>query len=102
MSATKRRQAKDYLYLVDKYAARASTRNEAFRLASIESGISETALRVAWWRATKGSPRRSLKYAFSEEEENLLEAACVIHARQGVPLSCQNFASLLGIFRSKK
>ena len=97
MDAAEHKRADDYLYLVDESAERASTRNRAIPSASIKSGVSANALRLAYWRKGKETPHRSLKFAFSEEEENLLEAVCVIHAHQGTPLSDHDFIELASI-----
>ena len=101
MSTSEGTGARDALYLVDKYASRSPTRKDAFRLASEESGVSVGALRTAAWREAKKRPRRSLKCAFSEKEEMLLEMICVIHAREGIPLSYSDFIDVASIFAKK-
>ena len=88
--------------LVDEYAKRSPTKKEAYCRASIDSGVSVGALHTAAWREGKKESRRSLKYAFSDKEEKLLESICVIHARQGTPLSYSDFIDIASIFCEKK
>ena len=87
--------------LVDEYAERYRTRKEAFIRAAKETGVSVGALRTAAWRGGKKETRHSLKYAFSEKEEKLLELMCVIHDRQGTPLSYSDFVDIASIFAQK-
>ena len=98
MSCAEKPTARDVLYLVDKYAERSPTRKEAFSRAAKESGVSVGALRTAAWREGKKHPRHSLKCAFSEEEEKLLELVRVIHCRQGTPLTTSDFIDIASIF----
>ena len=101
MSADEHITAQDALPLVDKYANRSPTRNNVYGRVSQELRVSVGALRTAAWREGKKRPRRSLKFAFSEKEEKLLEMICVIHARQGIPLSYSDFIDLASIFAKK-
>ena len=87
MSCVETLIARNALCLVDEYAKRSPARKEAYSGASIDSGVSVGVLHSAAWIEGKKEPRRSLKYAFSDKEEKLLESVCVIHARQGTPLS---------------
>jgi len=101
MSSAEKPTARDALCLVDEYAERSPTRKEAFIRAAKETGVSVAALRTAAWREGKKEPRHSLKYAFSEKEEKLLELMCVIHDRQGTPLSYSDFIDIASIFAQK-
>ena len=101
MSADEPITAQEALPLVDKYATRSSTRNNAYGRVSQELHVSVGALRTAAWREGKKRPRRSLKFAFSEKEEKLLEMICVIHARQGIPLTYSDFIDVASIFAKK-
>ena len=91
MSAAEPPRARDVLSLVDEYASRSPERKTAYSKAAAKSGVSVAALRTAACRQGEKEHRRSLKYAFSEREEDLLEAACVFHARQGIPLTYDEF-----------
>ena len=101
MSSAEKPTARDALCLVNEYAERSPTRKEAFIRAAKETGVSVGALRTAAWREGKKEPRHSLKYAFSEKEEKLLELMCVIHDRQGTPLSYSDFIDIASIFAQK-
>ena len=101
MFPTKPPRARDVLSLVDKYASHSPDRSTAYLKASRKSGVSVAALRSAASRAGKEKPRRSLKCAFSEEEEDLLEAVCVLYARRGKPLSYNDFIDIATKFAKR-
>ena len=101
MFAAKHISGRDALALVDKYASRSPTRKDAIRLASQETGCSVGAIRTAACREGKRRPRDSVRKAFSKKEEMLLEMICVIYARQGMPLSYNDFIELASIFAKK-
>ena len=86
--------AKDVLPSVVDYSKHACTRSEAFLRVSQETGIPVSTLRVAAMREGVIPKEHSLKYTFSEEEEEALVAACVIYARQGIPLTVRAFIKM--------
>ena len=94
-------RGKDCILFVEECMKRAISRKDAIRLAAEFYDVSENCVRIALWRKAKTSPYRSLKYAFSEEEEKLLEAVCVIHARGGRALSVSDFIELASIFAGR-
>ena len=65
-------RGKDCILFVEECMKRAISRKDAIRLAAEFYDVSENCVRIALWRKAKTSPYRSLKYAFSEEEEKLL------------------------------
>ena len=92
---------KDCIPFVEECMKRAISRKDAIRLVAELNDVSVNTVRMALWRKAKTSPYRSLKYAFSEEEEKLLEAVCVIHARGGRALSMPDFIELASIFAGR-
>jgi len=104
MTRRKSATGKDCLPFVEQCAKRAFSRKDAIRLAAEFYETTQNSVRLARWKKGNTTPQRSLKYAFTEEEEKLLEAVCVIHARAGRALSKDDFLELATIFagRGKK
>ena len=98
MLSTNRPRARDLLHLVEEYASRSPNRSTAYQRVATETRVSVAALRTAACREGKKKPRRSLKCAFSDKEEELLEAFCVMHARQGTPLTYDEFIDMATTF----
>ena len=97
-TSPKHRSAKEYLPRVLEYSRHACTRADAFQRVSEETGISVSTLRVAAMREGLITKDHSLKFIFSEEEEDALVAACVIYSRQGTPLTVKAFIILASRF----
>jgi len=102
LSTLKGSSARDYLYLVDEYSKHASSRKGAFQRVSEVSGIPVSTLRVAAYREGRKDDDRSLKFAFSVEEEKALVAACILHAHQGIPLRLKAFIELASTYAKKE
>ena len=101
-SAATSSPAKEFLYKVNEYAKEASTRKDAYKLVSLETGSSCNSLRLDASRSGLTKTGRSLKYAFSEEEEKALVTVCLMYARQNMPLTIKDFIELASIFAKKK
>ena len=95
---TKHGPAKEVLHLVMEYSKHARTRTNAYQRVSEETSISVSALRMATKREGLTEEGHSLKYLFSKEEEAALVSACVIYARQGIPLTVKAFIILVSNF----
>ena len=95
-------RARDLLPLVDEYANRSPDKSTACQTVAKEIGVSVTVLRATAYGEGKKKPRRSLKCALSDREEELLEAVCVAYARQGIPLTIEEFFDLATIFVKKE
>ena len=78
------------------------TRSHAFDLVAKESGLTVTALRVAAHREGWTESVDSPKLALPAEYEEALVVVCIIHARQGTPLSKSEFIILASKFAKKK
>ncbi len=92
-SDPKRATLDEALILFEEYAKHATTRRGIFKRVSQMTGIPVNTLRVAAMR--RGLTKKyHLKFAFDDAEEDALVAACVIHARQGIPLTVQAFIRL--------
>ena len=101
-SAATSSPAMDYLYKLEEYAKEATTRKEAYNRLSLETGLSSNSFRLAASRSGLTKTGRSLKYAFSKEEENALVAVCLMYARQNMPLTIKDFRELASIFAKKE
>ncbi len=101
-SAATSAPATEFLYKVDEYAKEASTRKDAYKLVSFETGSSTNSLRLAASRSGLTKTGRSLKYAFSEEEEKALVTVCLMYALQNMPLTIKDFIELASIFAKKE
>ena len=96
------RKRKKLLYKLKLYAKRAHTRKGAYALISRNTGRTVNSLRVAASREGLTSRRHSLQFAFSEKEEEALVTACIVHARQGTPLTIRDFIQMASFFAPKK
>ena len=101
-SATTSSPAKEYLYKLEEYTKEASTRKDAYKRLSLETGLSSNSFRVAATRSGLTKTGRSLKYAFSEEEEKALVALCLMYARQNMPLTIKDFIELASLYAKKE
>ena len=101
MSTAERIRGKDCIPQIEEYVKQGFSLTKAFEQVSQETGVSLAALRMAFWREVKESPRRSFKFAFTEEEEKVLVAACMIHAHQGIPLTFRDFIEMASIFAKR-
>ena len=101
MFAPERKRAKDCIPYVEKLMKRAVSRRDAISRVAKHFRIKPNTLRVALCRKAKTSPHLSYKCAFSEEEEELLEAICVLQARQGEPLTPQDFLEIASKFAGR-
>jgi len=104
MSDTPRSVMSEALQKLEEYKSKASTRDHIYHRVSLDTGIPESTLRSAASRAGLTSSIRSLKCAFSEEEEDALVHLCVMRAREGKPFTIPAFVNVANIFagRTKK
>ena len=102
MSTPKRKHAKDWLYKLDLYLSDPITRPRAYELTSNDSGFSVEALREAAHRRGWDTSVNPPKLAVAAEYEEALVTACIIHARQGTPLTKSEFIELASRFVKKK
>ena len=101
MSLSKPARGKDCLPFVRECAKHAFSRGDSIRLAAEFYDCSENSVRIALHNEGKIKPYCTLKRAFTDEEEELLEAVCVIHARAGRALSESDFIELASIFAGR-
>jgi len=101
-SAVTASPAKEYLYRLEEYKKQASTRKDAYKRVSLETGLSSNSLRLAASRTGQTKTGRSLKYAFSEEEEKALVTVCLMYARQNMPLTLKDFIILASIYAKRE
>ena len=72
----------------------APTREDAYQRMDEEFRVSVDSVRNAASKAGLTSSRQSLRYAFTEREEEMLVCACLIYARQGTPFTVPVFAEV--------
>ena len=70
-----------------KYMSRASTRASACELVAEEFGYSVGYIKKAASKMGLLSSKHNLRCLFSDEEEQSLVCACIIHSRQHTPLT---------------
>ncbi len=77
-----------------KYMKSASTRQKACSLVAAEYGYSEGYIKKKASEMGLLSSSHSLRFIFSEEEEQMLVLICIVYARQGSPLTIDAFRDL--------
>ena len=89
---------KDWKDTLLKCMGRAFTRPNAFKIAAAKHGYSVRYVKKAASELGLLSSTHSLKFAFSEEEEQALVCACIIYSRQGTPLTLDTFRDIATFF----
>ena len=102
MSAAERKPAKTVLYRVDELAEQPGKEGSIYKQVGDETGIKPGTIRTAALRSGRTKTGRSLHYLFTEAQEEELVLACVVHARQGIPLSMAEFRKMASYFAGKK
>ena len=102
MCAAERPSAKSFLYKVDELAEQACTRDNVYQKVSEKSGKSVGSLRTAAWRLGQTKTGHSLRFLFSAAQEQALVCACVIHARQGSPMTVLDFKRMASFVAKKE
>jgi len=102
MDGGKSQPARECLDDFCRYAAEASTRKGLYGRMLTENGVKKAALCMAAKRAGAVSPTHSLKFTFSEEQEEALAVVCLLHARQGTALRIRDFIELASFLAGKK
>ena len=95
------KKAKDYIPLIKECISRSPTRRNACKRFAEISGKSEDAFRKVLYDEGFVKSGHSLRYAFSEEEEEGLVHTCLLYARQYTPLTIQGFINLASFFAEK-
>ena len=94
MSSSPRPSIKNNLWKLIEYMSSAPTREDAYQRMAEDFGVSVDSVRNAASKAGLTSSRQSLRYAFTEREEEMLVCACLIYARQGTPFTVPVFAEV--------
>ena len=92
---------KDWKEALVSYMNRATTRPYAFELVAKDYGYSAGYLKKAASECGLLSSTHSLRYAFSEEEEQALVCACIVYSRQGTPLTMKAFNDIASFFAGR-
>ena len=91
----------DWKEALKKYLSRASTRPVAYQRVAEEYGYSEGYIKKTASEMGLVSLKHSVRFTFSEEEEQALVCACIIYSRQGTPLTIDSFIQLASFFANK-
>ena len=95
-------EVKDWTEALIKYMSRASTRPTACQRVATEFDLSVRYIKRKASELGLLTSMHSLRYAFSEEEEQALVCACILYARQGTPLTLEAFNEIASFFAGKK
>lgn len=101
MSAYARPSIKEFLPRLVEYMRSATTRDEAYQRLADELGVSVEAVRNAASKAGLTTSNHTLRYTFSEREEEILVCACLIYARQGTPFTVPVFIDVARILAER-
>jgi len=94
MGESERKLAKFYIGRFLELMSDPSTRTNAYDILERETGISRNAFRVAFCKAGVTNRRNSCAYSLPPEVDKALEVVCLVHARQGIPLTKPDFLVL--------
>ena len=79
-----------------------STRTTAYEILERETGKTRNAFRVAFHKAGVTDKQDSTRKSLTPDLEKALEVVCLVHARQGTPLTKQDFLVLASKMAKKK
>ena len=102
MEEAKTPPAKNFLGRFLELKSNPSTRRKAYEILEKESGKSRNSLRVAFCKEGKTCSRDSCKFSLPPEVEEALVVICLVHARQGAPLTKRDFLVLASKMAKKE
>jgi len=86
---------------LEEYKSSAFTRRHIYLILSLETGHSIQSIWTAASKAGLTASGRSLKYAFTEEEEEALATVCMIYARANKSFTIPYFLKVASYFAGK-
>jgi len=79
-----------------------STRDKAYDIIQAKTGKSRNSLRVAFCKEGETKGRNSCRFSLPPEVEEGLVVVCIVHARQGAPLTKSDFLAIASNIVNKK